>query len=88
MAARTRGVRDATVPRRPDTGGNVVSALAVAAGYGLAVSAFTVMMIERVFGPRSQNGRLAVLAMTVGALVFIAAVARARRSLQRRRLGG
>lgn len=88
MPARTPGIPDVTSARRPGTGGNVVSALAVAAGYGLAVSTFTVIMIERVFGPRSQGGRLAVLAMTVGALVAAAAVVRARRSLQRRRLGG
>jgi uncharacterized membrane protein len=93
MAARMRSIREMTDARRAGTGGNVVSALAVAAGYGLAVSAFMVIMIERVFGPRSASGRLAVLAMTVGALVVCAGLARARRShaqrsVQRRRLGG
>jgi hypothetical protein len=84
MAARMRSIRGMTGARRPGTGENVVFALAVAAGYGLAISAFMVIMIEQVFGPRSASGRLAVLAMTVGALVACAGVVRARRSLAQR----
>jgi uncharacterized membrane protein len=88
MAVRTSGT-DHVAPRRgPGTARNVLSALAVAAGYGLAVSAFLVITIERMFGPRGAGGRLAVLAMTVTVLVAGAAIVRARRSWQRRRLRG
>ncbi len=88
MAARTRHTNWAASGRRPGTAVDVLSALAVAAGYGLAVSAFMVLTVERMIGPRSAGGRLAVLAMTVAALVTGAAVVRARRSWQRRRLRG
>ncbi len=87
VAARNQIAQRDGRSRRPDTSGSVASALAVAAGYGLAISALIVLTVERMFGTRGMGARLAVLGMTVAALVAGAAVMCARRALQRRRPG-
>ena len=61
--------------------------LAVAAGYGLAISALTVFTGERMFGTHGLGGQLVVLGVTVGALVMGAAAMCARRSWQRHHAG-
>jgi hypothetical protein len=86
--ARNRIARTGARGLRPATGRSVAGTLTVAAGYGLAISALTVVTVERMFGTRSPGGRLEVLGMTVGALVIAAGVMCARRSWQRRRPGG
>jgi integral membrane sensor domain MASE1 len=85
MTARDRITRRDGRGTRP--GGSVPGTLAVAAGYGLAISALIVLSVEHVFGSRGEAGRLAVLGMTVGVLVAAAALMCARRSWQRRHTG-
>jgi hypothetical protein len=82
--ARNRIAQTGARAMRSATGRNVAGTLTVAAGYGLAISALTVLTVERMFGTRSPGGRLEVLGMTVGTLVIAAAVMCARRSRQRR----
>ncbi|HUK71387.1 MAG TPA: hypothetical protein VLW50_21910 [Streptosporangiaceae bacterium] len=73
--------------RRTHTSTSVAGTLAVAAGYGLAVSVLMVATVERMFGAAGPTMRLAVLGTTVAVLVAGAAVARARRSWHGRRPG-
>jgi hypothetical protein len=87
MAARNRSAQQEGRRVRPHTGKSVAGTLAVAAGYGLAVSALIVITVERMFGTTDTGGRLAVLGMTVAVLVGTAAVVRARESGRRRRPG-
>ncbi len=82
MASRDRISQRDRGSTRPGTT-SVAGTLAVAAGYGLAISALTVLTGERMFGTRGLGGRLAVLAVTVGVLVLGAAASCARRSWQR-----
>ena len=86
MAARNRIARRDGLARRPDATGSVFGTLAVAAGYGLVVSVLLVVTVDWMFGARGSGGRLAVLGMTVGALVVGAAVMRVGRSWRRRRV--
>jgi hypothetical protein len=86
MSSRNRISQRDGRSRRPGTR-SVAGTLAVAAGYGLAISALTVLTGERMFGTRGLGGRLAVLAVTVGVLVLGAAAICARRSWQRRHAG-
>jgi len=72
----------------PAAGRSVPGTLAAAAGYGLAMSALTVLTAPRMFGTTGAGGRIAVLGMTVAVLVAAAALLCARRSWQRRRPGG
>ena len=77
--------RGRTAP--PAAGRSVPGTLAAAAGYGLAISALTVLTAPRMFGTTGAGGRIAVLGMTVAVLVGAAALVCARRSWQRRRPG-
>jgi hypothetical protein len=71
----------------PASSRTVAATLTVAAGYGLAVSALTVLTVDRMFGTTGTGGRLAVLGMTVAVLVAAAGLMCARRSRQRRHPG-
>ncbi len=85
--ARNRIAQTSARGMRPATGRSVAGTLTVAAGYGLAISALPVLTVQRMFGTTDAGGRLAVLGVTVAALVGAAAVMCARRSWQRRRPG-
>jgi hypothetical protein len=87
MPARNRIAQQHGRNKRPDRSGSVAGTLAVAAGYGLAVSVLMVLTIERVFGAAGSTARLVVLGTTVGVLVAGAGLACARRSWQGRRPG-
>jgi Na+/proline symporter len=71
----------------PSASRSVPGTLAVAAGYGLAISALTVLTAPRMFGTTGAGGRIAAAGMTVAILVSAAALMCVRRSWHRRRPG-